>query len=202
MTFKRAFDVTVSVLAMIVLAPVYAVTAFAVRASVGSPVLFSQKRAGLNGGAFTLYKFRSMSEERDDKGQLLPDRIRLTASGRFLRGTSMDELPELLNVLKGDMSLVGPRPLLMQYLERYSPEQARRHTVKPGITGWALINGRNAITWEEKFKLDVWYVEHQSFWLDIKIILVSIWKILRRDGVSAPNHATMPEFLGDEKMRR
>jgi lipopolysaccharide/colanic/teichoic acid biosynthesis glycosyltransferase len=150
-----------------------------------------------------MYKFRTMRDARDEKGKLLPDEQRLTQLGRFLRSTSLDELPELFNVLRGEMSLVGPRPSLMQYLERYSPEQARRHEVKPGITGWAQINGRNAISWEEKFALDVWYVDHQSLWLDLKILLLSVWKVVRRDGISAESHATMPEFLGTtEKSNR
>jgi lipopolysaccharide/colanic/teichoic acid biosynthesis glycosyltransferase len=143
-----------------------------------------------------MYKFRTMRDTRDTEGKLLPDEQRLTRLGRFLRSTSLDELPELFNVVRGEMSLVGPRPLLMQYLERYSPEQARRHEVKPGITGWAQINGRNAISWDEKFALDVWYVDHQSLWLDLKILLLSVWKVVRRDGISAESHATMPEFMG------
>ena len=146
-----------------------------------------------------MYKFRTMTDSRDAEGNLLPDEKRLTGFGRFLRSTSLDELPELLNVLKGDMSLVGPRPLLMQYLERYSPDQARRHEVKPGITGLAQINGRNAITWEEKFKLDVWYVDHQSLWLDIKIIFLTIWKIFKREGINQPGQATVEEFMGDRQ---
>lgn len=190
-----------SVAAIIVLSPVYAVIAVWARISIGSPVLFSQRRPGLNGAPFILYKFRTMTQERDDNGQLLPDGMRLTALGRFLRATTLDESLEFVNVLKGDMSLVGPRPLLMQYLERYSPEQARRHEVKPGMTGWAQVNGRNAITWDEKFKLDVWYVEHQSLWLDVKILMMTVWKVLRREGISAADDATMPEFLGNEKLK-
>jgi sugar transferase EpsL len=196
MSFKRWFDIILTVPAMIVLLPVYAIIAFGVRVFIGSPVLFSQNRPGLGGSPFILYKFRTMTEKRDDKGQLLPDTIRLMALGRFLRGTSLDELPELFNVLRGDMSLVGPRPLLMQYLDRYTPEQARRHEVKPGITGWAQINGRNAIKWEEKFKLDVWYVDNRSLWLDVKIIFMTIWKIIKREGISQPGQATMEEFRG------
>ncbi len=196
MSFKRWFDIILTVPAMIVFLPVYAIIAFGVRVFIGSPVLFSQNRPGLGGSPFILYKFRTMTEKRDDKGQLLPDNIRLIAFGRFLRGTSLDELPELFNVLKGDMSLVGPRPLLMQYLDRYTPEQARRHEVKPGITGWAQVNGRNVITWEEKFKLDVWYVDHKSFRLDLKIIFITIWKILKREGINQPGKATMEEFSG------
>ena len=162
----------------------------------GPPVLFRQMRPGLHGRSFSLLKFRTMNDERDEKGELLPDEKRLTGLGRFLRSTSLDELPELFNVLKGEMSLVGPRPLLMQYLDRYTPEQARRHYVKPGITGWAQVNGRNAIAWEEKFKLDVWYVDNVSFWLDVKILAVTVWKILKREGIIQPGRATVEEFMG------
>jgi sugar transferase EpsL len=196
MSFKRWFDIILAVPAMIVLLPVYAIIAFGVRVFIGSPVLFSQNRPGLGGSPFILYKFRTMTEKRDDKGQLLPDSVRLMALGCFLRGTSLDELPELFNVLRGDMSLVGPRPLLMQYLDRYTLEQARRHEVKPGITGWAQVNGRNAIRWEEKFELDVWYVDNRSLWLDVKIIFMTIWKIIKREGISQPGQATMEEFKG------
>jgi len=160
----------------------------------GTPVLFRQRRPGLHGKPFICYKFRTMTDSRDSDGSLLPDSERLTGFGRFLRKTSLDELPELFNVLKGDMSLVDPRPLLMQYLDRYTPEQARRHEVKPGITGWAQVNGRNALTWEEKFKLDVWYVNNRSLWLDLKIIAMTIWKILIREGINQPGQATMEEF--------
>ena len=172
------------------------ILAFMIRCKLGTPVLFRQQRPGLGGRPFWLLKFRTMTEARDARGNLLPDAARLTAFGRFLRATSLDELPELLNVLKGDMSLVGPRPLLMQYLDRYTPEQARRHEVRPGITGWAQVNGRNAITWEEKFKLDVWYVDNRTLWLDIKIIFMTIWKIFKREGISQPGQATMEEFMG------
>ncbi len=161
---------------------------------IGAPVLFRQARPGLRGRPFTIYKFRTMTDKRGERGELLPDGERLTRLGRFLRKTSLDELPELFNVLKGDMSIVGPRPLLMQYLDLYTPEQARRHEVKPGITGWAQVNGRNAISWEDKFKLDVWYVDHQSFWLDLTIIFMTVWKILKREGISQPGQATMEEF--------
>jgi sugar transferase EpsL len=198
MSFKRWFDMILAFPAWIVLMPVYIIIAIGVRLFIGSPVLFSQNRPGLRGKPFKLYKFRTMTEERGAEGNLLPDAERLTRFGCFLRGTSLDELPELFNVLKGDMSLVGPRPLLMQYLERYSPEQARRHDVKPGITGWAQVNGRNAITWEEKFKFDVWYVDKRSFLLDIKILFMTIWKIFRRDGISQPGQATMEEFNPDK----
>ena len=170
--------------------------AVAIRWKLGSPVLFRQQRPGLGGRPFWLLKFRTMTDARDADGNVLPDDQRLTAFGRFLRAASLDELPELFNVLKGDMSLVGPRPLLMQYLDRYTPEQARRHEVRPGITGWAQVNGRNAITWEEKFRLDVWYVDNWSMWLDIKIIAMTIWKILKREGISHPGQATMARFTG------
>ena len=166
------------------------------RLKLGSPVLFRQRRPGLHGKPFTIYKFRTMTDARDAQGKLLPDAERLTPFGRFLRSASLDELPELFNVLKGDMSLVGPRPLLMQYLDRYTPEQMRRHEVKPGITGWAQVNGRNAITWEQKFALDVWYVDNKSLGLDGKIILLTLWKILKREGISQPGQATMEEFMG------
>jgi len=162
----------------------------------GSPVPFRQLRPGKNGKPFVLYKFRTMLDKRDGSGDLLTDNARLTRIGRFLRSTSLDELPELFNVLKGDMSLVGPRPLLMQYLDRYTPEQARRHEVKPGLTGWAQVNGRNAITWEDKFRLDVWYVDHQSLWLDLKIIGMTVLKVIRREGISEAGHATAQEFMG------
>jgi len=158
--------------------------------------LFTQDRPGLGGKAFRIFKFRTMTDARGVDGILLPDAERLTRFGRFLRSSSLDELPALINVLKGDMSLVGPRPLLMHYLDRYTPQQARRHEVRPGITGWAQINGRNAITWEEKFKLDVWYVDNRSLWLDIKIIYLTVWKILKREGINQPGQATMEEFRG------
>jgi len=193
---KRLFDIAASAVAIVLLSPVLIALAAAIRWKLGSPVLFRQQRPGLGGRPFWLLKFRTMTDARGTDGVLLPDSERLTRFGRFLRATSLDELPELFNVLKGDMSLVGPRPLLMQYLERYTPEQARRHEVRPGITGWAQVNGRNAITWEEKFKLDVWYVDNQSLWLDIKIIAMTIWKILKREGISQPGQATMEEFKG------
>ena len=180
------------------MSPLLAVLAFLVRALLGTPVLFRQMRPGLHEKPFNMLKFRTMTDACGADGVLLPDSERLTRFGRFLRATSLDELPELMNVLKGDMSLVGPRPLLMQYLERYTPEQARRHEVRPGITGWAQVNGRNAITWEEKFKLDVWYVDNWSLWLDIKIIAMTIWKILKREGISQPGQATMKEFMGSK----
>jgi len=195
---KRTFDLVLTVPALALLSPVLATTALLVRIKLGSPIFFRQQRPGLYGKPFTLLKFRTMTDACDSDGNLLPDEQRLTSFGQFLRRTSLDELPELFNVLKGDMSLVGPRPLLMQYLDRYTPQQMRRHEVKPGITGWAQVNGRNALTWEQKFALDVWYVDHLSLWLDLKIILLTIWKVLRREGISQEGFATMPEFLGTE----
>ena len=196
MLIKRLFDIIVSALGLIALAPVLLVLILLVRIKLGSPVLFSQQRPGLNDKPFRMLKFRSMTMEADASGNLLPDHIRLNRLGRVLRATSLDELPGLINVLKGDMSLVGPRPLLMAYLELYTPEQARRHEVRPGITGWAQVNGRNAISWEEKFKLDVWYVDNQSFWLDIKILLLTVKKVFVREGISAAGEATMSRFEG------
>lgn len=196
--FKRGIDLFASLLAIAILSPLIIGVYLLIRFHLGSPILFTQQRPGLHGKPFTMYKFRTMTNKRDAQGNLLPDSERLTHLGRFLRSTSLDELPELLNVIKGDMSLVGPRPLLMQYLDRYTPEQARRHEVRPGITGWAQINGRNAISWEEKFALDVWYVDHCSLWLDIKIIFLTIWKVLRREGISEQGQATMTEFVGTQ----
>jgi sugar transferase EpsL len=195
---KRALDLAVGGGALLVLAPVLAATAIAVRRSMGAPVLFRQERPGLGGAPFTVLKFRSMRDARDERGRLLPDAERLTPVGRFLRATSLDELPQLWNVVRGDLSLVGPRPLLMQYLSRYSPEQARRHDVKPGITGWAQVNGRNAISWDAKFALDVWYVDHWSLWLDLKILALTALKVVRRDGIAQQGHVTMSEFMGTE----
>lgn len=195
--WRRALELVIVVLLALLLAPVYATVAALVRIVMGRPVLFQQWRPGLKGRPFRLLKFRTMRDARDHGGQLLPDSKRLTCLGQFLRRTSLDELPELLSVLKGDMSLVGPRPLLMKYLPLYSPEQMRRHDVKPGITGWAQVNGRNALTWEEKFALDVWYVDHQSLQLDIKIFLLTILRILAREGINHPGHATMREFMGE-----
>ena len=194
---KRILDLILTILMLILLSPLLGFVAFLVRIKFGRPVLFKQERPGLHGQPFILYKFRTMTNARDEKGKLLPDADRLSSIGRFLRRTSLDELPELFNVLKGDMSLVGPRPLLMQYLDYYTPEQMRRHDVNPGITGWAQVNGRNAITWEEKFKLDVWYVAHQSLSLDCKIIAMTIWNIIKGEGISQPGHVTMGEFKGD-----
>jgi len=193
---KRFFDIVGAGLGLIALSLFLLITAIAVWVCMGRPVLFKQMRPGLNGRPFYMYKFRTMTAEKDEQGNLLPDEQRLTSLGRFLRSTSLDELPELFNVLKGDMSLVGPRPLLMQYLQRYTPEQARRHEVKPGITGWAQVNGRNAITWEEKFALDVWYVDNWSLLLDLKILAMTVVKVFRREGISAAGDATMPEFMG------
>jgi lipopolysaccharide/colanic/teichoic acid biosynthesis glycosyltransferase len=196
---KRTIDLLVSFLLLVILSPVYLLLFLFVWLFLGWPVIFTQARPGLHGKLFRLYKFRSMRDLRDAQGHLLPDEQRLTRFGRFLRSSSLDELPELFNVLKGEMSLVGPRPLLVQYLERYTPEQARRHEVRPGITGWAQVNGRNAITWEEKFALDVWYVDHRSFWLDIKILLMTLGKVFKREGISAAGSATAPEFMGTQK---
>jgi lipopolysaccharide/colanic/teichoic acid biosynthesis glycosyltransferase len=194
---KRLFDLVLTIPAMILLLPVVLIVALLVRIKLGSPVLFRQTRPGLNGQLFTVLKFRTMTDARDANGDLLPDETRLTPFGALLRRTSLDELPELINVLRGDMSLVGPRPLLVQYLPLYSPEQARRHAVRPGITGWAQINGRNAITWEEKFQYDVWYVDHASFRLDLSILLITVWKVLSRQGINSPGQATMPNFEGN-----
>jgi sugar transferase EpsL len=196
---KRLFDLVILVPSVSILVPVLALVGILVRVKNGSPVLFFQERPGLHGKPFCIYKFRTMTDDRDGAGNLLPDEKRLTSLGRFLRQNSLDELPELLNVVKGDMSLVGPRPLLMQYLDRYTPEQARRHEIKPGITGLAQINGRNAITWEEKFKLDVWYVDHLSFFIDLKIIGLTIWKILKHEGINQPGQATVEYFQGSSK---
>ncbi|WP_246671195.1 sugar transferase [Mesorhizobium sp. 8] len=193
---KRAFDIVLTVLTAPLWAPVLAVVALLVRWRLGSPVFFRQVRPGLHGKPFRMVKFRSMTDARDAAGQLLPDEQRLPAFGRLLRSTSLDELPELWNVLKGDMSLVGPRPLLMDYLPLYSPEQARRHEVRPGVTGWAQVNGRNAISWPDKFALDVWYVDNRSLWLDVRIIGMTLAKVLRRDGISAADSSTMERFRG------
>lgn len=191
---KRAIDTICSALALFLLFPVLIVTGILVRRRLGSPVLFTQHRPGMHGKPFLMRKFRTMTEARDELGNLLPDADRLTPFGQFLRSSSLDELPELINVLKGEMSLVGPRPLLMQYLERYTPEQQRRHEVRPGITGWAQVNGRNAISWEDRFALDIWYVDHCSLSLDIKILIATAAKVFRREGISAEGHATMQEF--------
>ena len=197
---KRLFDFLVALLALVLLALPLLLLALLVRRKLGSPVLFRQVRPGLRGQPFEMVKFRTMTDARGADGALLPDAVRLTPFGRFLRVSSLDELPELWNVLKGEMSLVGPRPLLMEYVPLYSAEQYRRHEVRPGVTGWAQVNGRNAISWEEKFKLDVWYVEHQSLALDMKILWLTVKKVLLRDGISAAGEATMAKFTGDQKM--
>ena len=199
---KRIFDVCVSLFGLVVAAPVMLLVALAIRLTMGAPVLFHQVRPGLHGRPFTLLKFRTMTDERDGEGRLLPDGQRLTRLGRLLRATSLDELPELVNVLRGEMSLVGPRPLRLEYLDRYTPEQMRRHQVKPGITGWAQVNGRNGIGWEQKFALDLWYVDHRSFVLDLYIIALTFWKTLRREGISQPGQATALEFMGTSAVGR
>lgn len=193
---KRVMDVLGAGLGLVIFLPLMVVVAVTVLLRHGYPIVFSQDRPGLNGRCFKMVKFRTMTNECGASGELLPDSERLTALGRLLRATSLDELPELWNVLKGEMSLVGPRPLLIEYLPLYSPEQARRHEARPGITGWAQVNGRNAISWEEKFALDVWYVDNQSLWLDFKILGLTLWRVLRRDGISADGEATMPRFRG------
>jgi sugar transferase EpsL len=193
---KRCIDVISASFLLIILSPVIAAIAVLSRVLQGSPVIYSQTRPGLNGKSFTIYKFRTMTNNRDAQGHLLKDEVRLTSLGKILRKTSIDELPELVNILKGNMSLVGPRPLLMQYLKLYTPEQARRLEVKPGITGWAQVNGRNAINWEEKFKLDVWYVDNQSLMLDLKILALTFWKVIKREGISQAGKATVEEFKG------
>ena len=191
-------DILMASAALMLLAPPLLLLSVLVRISFGSPVLFRQVRPGLHGRPFMMVKFRTMTDERGTDGELLPDAQRLTAFGRFLRASSLDELPELWNVLSGEMSLVGPRPLLMEYLPLYSPEQARRHEVRPGITGWAQVNGRNALSWEERFKLDVWYVDHRSLWLDLRILWLTVRKVIVREGISAQGEATMPRFTGNK----
>jgi sugar transferase EpsL len=195
---KRAFDLVAASGALIVLTPVLGVAALAIRLRLGRPVIFAQRRPGRHGRPFVLYKFRTMSDARGADGRLLPDPDRLTALGRLLRRTSVDELPGLVNVIRGDMSLVGPRPLLMEYLALYTPEQARRHEVRPGITGWAQLNGRNTLRWEHRFALDVWYVDHQSCWLDTRILLLTVWKALAQTGYSQPGEGIEEHFRGRE----
>jgi sugar transferase EpsL len=195
---KRLFDLIFSVIALLLASPLLLLIGLAVRLTLGGPVLFRQQRPGYQGSSFHIFKFRTMTTARDSKGNLLPDSKRLTRLGRFLRSLSLDELPELLNILAGEMSWVGPRPLLMEYLERYSPEQMRRHEVYPGLTGWAQVNGRNALTWQEKFSLDTWYVDHWSFWLDMKILLLTLWKVLTREGINQPGQVTTEYFMGNE----
>ncbi|MFM2653668.1 sugar transferase [Vibrio owensii] len=193
---KRAFDFAASLLGVTIFIPIYILLAVLIRFNLGSPVLFKQTRPGLNGKPFEMIKFRTMRDAYDDDGNPLPDSERMTPFGYKLRNSSLDELPGLWSVLKGDMSLVGPRPLLMQYLSLYSKEQSRRHDVRPGVTGWAQINGRNAISWEDKFALDVWYVDNRTFWLDIKILFLTVKKVFVKEGISADDHVTMPEFEG------
>ena len=195
---KRIFDLILTSLGLIILSPIILLTAILVRIFLGTPVLFRQTRPGYKGTPFTVYKFRTMTDTRDAQGNLLSDDIRLTRFGKFLRSLSLDELPELFNILRGEMSLVGPRPLLMEYLPRYSPEQMRRHDVHPGLTGWAQINGRNAIDWPTRFALDVWYVDHWSFWLDIEILFMSLWKVVQREGINQPGQATIEYFKGNK----
>ena len=199
---KRVIDVALAVVGTILLTPVMALLAWQVRRRIGSPVIFKQRRPGLHGRTFTLYKFRTMTDERDEDGELLPDEQRLTSFGRFLRASSLDEVPELFNVLKGDMSLVGPRPLLVEYLELYTPEQARRHEVRPGITGWAQVNGRNDMPWPDKLAMDLWYVDHRSLALDVRILLKTLWVMVTRRGVNLAGHVTTVRFIGDDEAPR
>lgn len=196
---KRVIDLILVILSTPLWAPLIVIVAALVRVKLGSPVLFRQKRPGLHGKIFEVLKFRTMTESRGPDGRLLPDAERMIPFGRWLRSSSLDELPELFNVLRGDMSLVGPRPLLVQYLDRYTPEQGRRHEVRPGLTGWAQINGRNTISWEKKFDYDIWYVDNRSFWLDLKILLITVKRVVIKDGISADGEATMPEFQGTNK---
>ena len=195
---KRLFDLLLTIPGLIVISPLLLIVMILVRIYHGKPVIFRQARPGFQGKLFTVYKYRTMMDVRDSQGNMLPDENRITILGKFLRTTSIDELPELINILRGEMSLVGPRPLLTQYLDRYSPEQARRHDVLPGITGWAQVNGRNTITWDDKFRHDVWYVDNWSFWLDIKILALTFWKVIRREGISQEGFATSEEFMGSE----
>lgn len=196
---KRLFDIIVSIIALVVLSPVFAIVAYKVKKNLGSPVLFRQVRPGLNGKPFEMIKFRTMKDAVDKDGNSLPDSERLTPFGKMLRATSLDEMPELWNVLKGEMSLVGPRPLLMEYLPLYNERQTKRHDVRPGVTGYAQVNGRNAISWEQKFEYDVWYVENQSFWLDIKILFKTIKKVFFKEDINAEGEATMSKFTGSDK---
>ena len=198
---KRILDVAIASTALILLSPVYFIVAHKVKKNLGSPVLFRQVRPGLHGKPFEMIKFRTMKDALDEQGNLLPDSERLTAFGKMLRATSLDEMPELWNVIKGDMSIVGPRPLLMEYLPLYNSEQAKRHNVRPGITGYAQVNGRNAISWEKKFELDTWYVENQSLWLDFKIMLKTIKKVIAKDDISAEGEATMTKFTGTPEQK-
>ncbi|WP_338998846.1 sugar transferase [Fusobacterium animalis] len=197
--FKRIIDIFLSVIFILLFWWLYIIIVILVRRKLGSPVIFRQKRPGLNEKIFTMYKFRTMTDKKDENGNLLPDKDRLTKFGKFLRSTSLDEIPEFFNILKGDMSLIGPRPLLVKYLDRYSKEQSRRHEVRPGISGWAQVNGRNAISWEDKFKYDIEYADSLSFLLDLKIIILTIKKIFMREGISQDGSATMEEFKGEQK---
>lgn len=198
MVLKRLFDFCGALFLLVLTFPLMVIVGILVRVYLGKPILFSQVRPGYKGKPFKVYKFRSMTDAKDASGNLLADDIRLTSFGHFLRRSSLDELPQLINVLRGDISLVGPRPLLMEYLPLYSSEQMRRHDVRPGITGWAQINGRNAITWDEKFKLDIWYVDHYSFWLDLKILFLTFKKVVKKEGISAQGVVTMPRFIGNQ----
>jgi len=199
---KRLFDFIISLIALIALSPVILTTAVLIRWKIGSPVVFKQPRPGIDEQPFCVYKFRSMTDERDANGDMLPDDVRLTSFGKLMRKFSLDELPQLWNVLKGDMSFVGPRPLLMEYLSLYDNRQKKRHNVRPGITGWAQVNGRNAISWEQKFEYDVWYVENRSFWLDIKILFMTVMKVFKSEGISQDGQATMTKFKGSSASRR
>jgi lipopolysaccharide/colanic/teichoic acid biosynthesis glycosyltransferase len=199
---KRALDIVCSALALVALAVPMICLALLARLQLGGPIIFSQLRPGLDGKPFYMYKFRTMTDQRDKDGNLLPDEERLLSFGKFLRSSSLDELPGLWNVIKGDMSLVGPRPLLVEYLPLYSPEQSRRHEVRPGITGWAQVNGRNAISWEQKFELDIWYVDHWSFWLDIRILWLTVVKVFKREGISEAGEATMSYFTGTPSLKK
>ena len=196
---KRLFDLIVSSVGLIIILPFFILLIFLVRIKMGSPIFFTQTRPGKDGKSFTFYKFRTMIDQKDEEGNLLPDKDRLTSFGSFLRKTSLDELPSLFNVITGDMSLVGPRPLLVQYLPLYNDFQKRRHEVKPGITGWAQVNGRNALSCPKKFELDVWYVDNKSFWLDLKILFLTMYKVFKREGISAEGEATMAPFTGDQE---
>lgn len=199
---KRMFDLFISIILLLCLSPLIIIIGALIKIRLGSPILFKQMRPGLNGTPFYLYKFRSMNNQKDDQGKLLPDHLRLTSFGNSLRKFSLDELPQLVNVVKGDLSLVGPRPLLMEYLPLYTEDQTKRHHVRPGITGWAQINGRNAITWEEKFNLDVWYVKHRTFLLDIKILLLTVYKVIQSEGINSATHVTMSPFKGSASNER
>ncbi len=194
MAAKRILDVVAAALLMLVLAPIMAIAAACIAVSMGRPIIYAQRRPGLHEKLFTLYKFRTMTQQRDERGELLPSRMRVTRLGRMLRAASLDELPQLFNVIKGEMSMVGPRPLLIDYLERYSADQRRRHGVKPGITGYAQVNGRNHLSWDERFELDLWYIDHRSLWLDFRIACATAWKVIKRQGACPVGSATMPRF--------